>query len=102
MGLGSGDTWEEAFNPNENCGSVAAATVAKGAHTVNFRTNAWSSWTQFIAGTLSVMWVPFDGTGAVPTEITALDVPDVGSAPATSGPEARLLDTLEEYRPGHN
>jgi hypothetical protein len=99
LGLGDdvANTWETQ-NAEENCVSVAAATVAKGTHTVNFRTSATASWTQFAAGTLSVLWVPFDGTGAVPQEITGLDSPDVGSAPGVHGSEGRSLQLLEEYR----
>lgn len=93
VAAGSGDPWEAA-NWNENCVTVAAATVTKGTYTVNFRTNAHSTYTEFFAGTLSVLWVPFDGTGAVPMEFTNLTEADVGSAPATHGEEGPTLESL--------
>lgn len=82
VAAGVENDFTQANNWGENCVSVAATNVEEGTHTVRFRTNAWSTWTVFDNGTLNALWVPFDGTGAVPLELVDVNAPDEASKPA--------------------
>ena len=53
-------------NDEENCATDGAQVVAAGTHTVALNINNQDT-VQFGAASVWVIWVPFDGTGAVPT-----------------------------------
>ena len=66
---------DNAGNSEEDCTTVAGLNVDAGTHTVTLRTNAGVS-VSLEDGMLTVLWVPFDGTGNTPTSITPLGSTD--------------------------
>jgi len=54
-------------NEEEDCTTHGVAEVAAGAHTVTYRLEYVATTTDFGGGSLSAMFVPFDGTGAIST-----------------------------------
>ena len=55
--------------PSSDCNTDSAWPVARGFHTVTFQAEGLDTNTRFDMATLEVMFVPFDGTGAVPTPV---------------------------------
>ena len=64
-----------AGNISENCTTVAGLTVNAGTHTVDFVANANTN-VSLGDGMLTVLWVPFNGTGNTPRSITPLGSTD--------------------------
>jgi hypothetical protein len=54
-------------NRSENCTTTGAAVVAAGTYTIDFDVTAVAPSTFLTAASVWVLWVPLDGTGAIPT-----------------------------------
>jgi hypothetical protein len=59
-------------NRSENCTTTGAAVVPAGNYTIDFEVIAVAPSTFLSSVSVWVLWVPLDGTGAVPTSITQL------------------------------
>ncbi len=59
-------------NRHEDCTTTGAAAVAAGTHTIDFEVLVGEPSTELFDASVWVLWVPLDGSGAIPTSITQL------------------------------
>ena len=60
-------------NEEEDCTTTGAAAVAAGTHLIDFEVVGVGPSTFLSEASVWVLWVPLDGSGAIPTSITQLD-----------------------------
>jgi len=59
-------------NFEEDCTTTGAAAVAAGTHTIDFKVMDVEPSTELFDASVWVLWVPLDGSGAIPTSVTQL------------------------------
>jgi len=59
-------------NTQEDCTTTGAAAVAAGTHTIDFEVSVGEPSTELFDASVWVLWVPLDGSGAIPTLMTQL------------------------------
>jgi hypothetical protein len=69
-------------NGHEDCTTTGAAVVTAGTHTIDFEVFIVPATTSLGGASMWAQWVPFDGTGAVPTRSPPLGEPgDIPEGP---------------------
>ena len=71
--------------PEDDCGSVAAAVVPAGTHTVDWEGGSSFGDMVWLSRTLTVEFVPFNGAGATPAKATKSGGADARSLPDSGG-----------------